>query len=57
VDTAIFFSLAFAGTPLPWTSWAVVDFFVKIVFAVVLVAPYWYARRLVPAYEQVQSRA
>jgi uncharacterized PurR-regulated membrane protein YhhQ (DUF165 family) len=56
VDTALFFTLAFAGTPLPWTSWAVVDFFVKVAFAAFLVWPYWYARRLVPAYEDTARR-
>jgi uncharacterized PurR-regulated membrane protein YhhQ (DUF165 family) len=57
VDTAIFFSLAFAGTPLPWISWGIVDFFVKLGFAAALVVPYWYARRIVPAYEEASGRA
>ena len=30
VNTAIFFSLAFAGTGLPWVTWAVGDFCVKL---------------------------
>jgi uncharacterized PurR-regulated membrane protein YhhQ (DUF165 family) len=57
VDTAVFFSLAFVGTPVPWVSLAITDFFVKLGFAAALVAPFGYLRRLVPAYEEVKSRA
>ena len=57
VDTAIFFTLAFAGAPLPWVSWAVVDFFVKIAFAIALIAPYGLARRVVPAFDEAKGRA
>ncbi len=57
LDTAVFFTLAFAGTPLPWVSWAVVDFFVKLAFALALILPYGFARRVVPAYEEVKGRA
>lgn len=40
VDTAIFFSLAFAGTGLPWITWAFGDFGAKVAMALVLLAPY-----------------
>ncbi len=57
VDTAVFFSLAFAGTPLPWVSLGITDFFVKLGFAAMLVGPFGYLRRMVPTYEEVESRA
>ena len=56
VDTAVFFTLAFAGLPLPWVSWAVTDFFVKLGFAIVLVGPFGYLRGLVPTYEEGRGR-
>ena len=40
VDTALFFSLAFAGTGLPWVTWAVGDLAVKAGFALVLLIPF-----------------
>jgi uncharacterized PurR-regulated membrane protein YhhQ (DUF165 family) len=40
LDTALFFSLAFAGTGLPWTTWAVGDLAVKAVFAALLLIPF-----------------
>lgn len=36
LDTAVFFSLAFAGTGLPWIGWAIGDFGVKIAVALAL---------------------
>lgn len=39
-DTAIFFSLAFAGTGLPWMGWAAGDLAVKFLMAACLLAPY-----------------
>jgi uncharacterized PurR-regulated membrane protein YhhQ (DUF165 family) len=33
VDTALFFSIAFAGTGLPWQTWALGDFAIKLVMA------------------------
>lgn len=36
VDTALFFSLAFAGTGLPWIGWAQGDFVVKLAMACLL---------------------
>ena len=40
LDTALFFSLAFAGTGLPWITWAVGDYGVKIAVALVLLIPF-----------------
>ena len=47
-DTAIFFSLAFAGTGLPWISWAFGDFCAKIVMVVLLLYPFRLFVRLYP---------
>jgi uncharacterized PurR-regulated membrane protein YhhQ (DUF165 family) len=40
LDTAVFFSIAFAGTGLPWTTWALGDFAVKMLIAVLSLLPY-----------------
>jgi len=40
VDTAIFFSLAFAGTQVPWVTLGIGDYGVKVVLALILLAPY-----------------
>ena len=40
VDTALFFSLAFAGTGLPWITWGIGDLAVKAGFALVLLIPF-----------------
>jgi hypothetical protein len=40
IDTAIFFSLAFHGTEVPWLPLAAGDLGVKFAMAVVLLAPY-----------------
>jgi len=40
VDTAIFFSIAFAGTGLPWIGWAVGDFAAKLVMIALLLYPF-----------------
>jgi uncharacterized PurR-regulated membrane protein YhhQ (DUF165 family) len=40
VDTVIFFSLAFAGTGLPWQTWAMGDYATKLVMVVVLILPF-----------------
>ncbi|MDJ0611004.1 MAG: VUT family protein [Kiloniellales bacterium] len=46
VDTALFFSLAFAGTGTPWITWAIGDYGAKIAMALVLLLPF---RALMPA--------
>ncbi|GEO81478.1 queuosine precursor transporter [Pararhodospirillum oryzae] len=40
LDTTVFFSLAFAGTGLPWFTWGLGDLAVKLAFALGLVAPF-----------------
>lgn len=40
LDTALFFSLAFAGTGLPWVTWAIGDLGVKWAVAALSLAPY-----------------
>lgn len=46
VDTALFFSIAFAGTGLPWVTWALGDFGVKMAMAGIMLLPF---RLLMPA--------
>lgn len=48
LDTAVFFTFAFAGTDLPWTNWAVVDYLAKLVFAALMIAPYGWLRGMIP---------
>ncbi len=40
IDTALFFSLAFAGTDVPWVTLALGDLGVKLAMALLLVAPF-----------------
>lgn len=40
IDTALFFSIAFAGTGLPWMQWAVGDLAVKLAMALAALVPY-----------------
>ncbi len=40
VDTTIFWSIAFAGSALPWMSWALGDLAVKLLIGVCLLAPF-----------------
>lgn len=46
LDTGIFFTLAFAGTGLPWITWAVGDLGVKLAVALALLAPFGAVLRL-----------
>jgi queuosine precursor transporter len=39
-DTALFFGLAFAGTGLPWVTWALGDFGAKAAMALLLLLPF-----------------
>jgi hypothetical protein len=48
VDTAIFFSLAFAGTGLPWITWAIGDFCAKLLMIALLLYPFRIMLRLYP---------
>ena len=54
IDTLLFFFLAFAGTGLPWASWAVGDFCAKLIMIALLLYPFrvlirWYPGALRPA--------
>ena len=40
VDTVIFFVLAFAGTGLPWHTWAMGDYAAKLIMVAVLILPF-----------------
>lgn len=40
IDTLLFFSLAFAGTDLPWHNWALCDYGVKIGMILLFLGPY-----------------
>jgi len=40
VDTLLFFSLAFAGSGLPWITWALGDFGVKMAMAALMLLPF-----------------
>ncbi len=51
VDTALFFSLAFAATGLPWVTWAVGDYGAKLAMAAILLVPYRYVMRGLPQYK------
>ncbi|MEQ8355513.1 MAG: VUT family protein [Kiloniellaceae bacterium] len=46
VDTALFFSIAFAATGLPWITWALGDFGAKLAMAGLMLLPF---RLLMPA--------
>ena len=48
IDTAIFFSLAFAGTGLPWVTWAAGDFCAKLIMIALLLYPFRLVVRLYP---------
>ena len=55
LDTALFFSLAFAGTGLPWTTWAAGDLAVKGAMAGVMLLPFWTLRRAIPRREEAAA--
>ncbi len=40
IDTLIFFSLAFAGTGLPWVGWAIGDYWIKLAMIAILIIPF-----------------
>ncbi|MDX1739190.1 MAG: queuosine precursor transporter, partial [Alphaproteobacteria bacterium] len=55
IDTAIFFSIAFAGTGLPWVSWAFGDFAAKLVMIALLLYPFKLLISFYPAPLQQQA--
>ncbi|MHA1600834.1 MAG: queuosine precursor transporter [Alphaproteobacteria bacterium] len=40
LDTALFFTLAFAGTGLPWVTWGLGDYAAKLFMAVIMLLPF-----------------
>ncbi len=50
LDTALFFSLAFAMTGLPWITWAMGDYAAKLTMAAALLLPYRALIRLLPVW-------
>ena len=55
LDTVIFFSIAFAGSGLPWTTWALGDFSVKMLVAISSLMPYAKLMNWVKPYQTVRS--
>lgn len=45
LDTALFFSIAFAGTPVPWVTLALGDYAVKLALALAMLLPFGLAIR------------
>ncbi|MNE98013.1 hypothetical protein D3C80_1964600 [compost metagenome] len=47
LDTAVFWSIGFAGEDLPWVTWAIGDLGVKLAMGVSLLLPFrlWIGRR------------
>ena len=54
VDTLLFFGLAFAFTGLPWVTWALGDYGVKLVMALALLLPF---RALMPATDPLAANS
>lgn len=55
VDTLVFFSVAFAGTGLPWMSWGVGDFSVKMAVALAALLPYASLMNVLKPYRLIQG--
>lgn len=49
LDTAVFFSAAFAFTDLPWVTWALGDYAAKLAMAAILLAPFRAVLALLPS--------
>lgn len=57
LDTVVFFSLAFAATGLPWQSWALCDYGVKLGMILVFLGPYRMLIDRMPAWQGPTARA
>ena len=51
LDTALFFSIAFVGTDVPWMTLAVGDLGVKLVFAASMLLPYRFLQQQMGTYQ------
>ena len=49
VDTALFFSIAFVATGLPWVTWAIGDYGAKLAMAAALLVPFRAFISMLPA--------
>ena len=52
LDTALFFSIAFVGTGLPWQTWAMGDFVIKLAMAVLLLPTFRALMAILPSRER-----
>jgi uncharacterized PurR-regulated membrane protein YhhQ (DUF165 family) len=57
LDTALFFSLAFAATGLPWVTWAMGDFGAKLVMAGTLLIPFRALMQYIAARPAIRTAA
>ena len=55
LDTVIFFSIAFAGSGLPWTTWALGDFSVKMLVAICSLLPYASLMNWIKPYQPIRG--
>ena len=55
LDTALFFSLAFALTGEPWITWALGDYAAKLTMAAALLLPYRALIRLLPMWQPPEA--
>ncbi|SME89730.1 hypothetical protein SAMN06265365_101248 [Tistlia consotensis] len=56
LDTLVFFSLAFAGTAVPWPTLALGDYAVKLAVAVIMLVPFRALMSFLPRAELAPSR-
>ena len=57
LDTAVFFSAAFAFTDLPWVTWALGDYAAKLAMAGVLLVPFRAVLTMLPSdWRQTETR-
>lgn len=57
VDTVLFFSIAFYGTGLPWTTWAMGDFIIKLAMAALLLPMFRILMAALPTNSAAQQTA
>lgn len=57
LDTALFFSLAFYATGLPWVTWAIGDYGAKLAMAAILLLPFRVFIAVLPQRFQREERA
>lgn len=54
-DTALFFTVAFAGSGLPWVTWAVGDYVVKLAMALTMLIPFRALMAVIAARAEVRA--